>query len=106
MLTTIHSGRAYRGFIPSNSTSSSVSFSNLEIISIGVTLLSFSTNVVGFSNLVGYFFVLQWGHVFTVFKYFNKDNPLNPLSWISFSNAKMCPHEPQMLLKTINIFLT
>ena len=54
-----HSGLANSGSNPSNATSLSVIFSNLVLISVGGTFLSFSMNVDGFSNFTGYCLALQ-----------------------------------------------
>src|SRR3990167_2037591 len=56
---TIHSGLDFLGFKPKIVTSSSFIFSNLILISIGKTLLSFSMTVVGFSKLILYCLALQ-----------------------------------------------
>ena len=65
---TIHSGLAYSGLMPKTSQSSSVTFSSLVLISIGLMRFSFSRNVVGLSSVILYCFDLQYGHLFTVLR--------------------------------------
>src|SRR3989338_7381897 len=63
---TIHSGLTWGTFSPNISQSWSGIFSILALTSIGLSLLSSSKNVVGFSSVIFFCFALQWGHLFIV----------------------------------------
>src|SRR3989344_3764769 len=118
---TIHSGLDFLGFKPKIVTSSSFIFSNLILISIGKTLLSFSITVVGFSKLILYCLALQCGHFLTLFNLFTSKLisflfALTPFSFSKVSNLprnfllasssnNTLPHSLHVLLKKAKIIL-
>src|SRR3989344_9338425 len=65
----IHSGLTALGLSPNSSRSSSLIFSSLALISIGLTLFSLSRKIVGFSKDILGCRALQWGHLLMVLSF-------------------------------------
>src|SRR3989338_727349 len=102
-VSTVHSGLINSGLMPNSQQSSSGIFSSLVLISTGLTLLSPSISVAGFSRVIFCCLALQCGHLFEVFVDWIISFILSLLALMPFSASisfSDCKYLPSLFLGT------